>query len=96
MTKTGSVLLSEEGVTAYDALDMYTRSAAEAGFLEKSKGTISVGKDADFVILSTNPLDVHPAEIKDINVLMTVIGGKISWHEENSGISGCVPKDPGA
>jgi predicted amidohydrolase YtcJ len=82
LTGTKKGVFPEEAVGARDALDMYTVSAAESGFLEKSKGSVSVGKDADFVVLSGNPFDVRPEGIRDIDVLMTIIDGDIVWKKE--------------
>lgn len=58
---------------------MYTLNAAYASHEENIKGSISTGKLADMVLLSRNPLQVPTAEIKDITVQMTVIGGKVVW-----------------
>lgn len=79
MTASGRVLVPEEAVSPYDALAMHTVSAAAAGGLEQAKGAISEGLDADFVVLSGNPLKVRSAEIKNIRVLMTIVGGNIVW-----------------
>jgi predicted amidohydrolase YtcJ len=58
---------------------MYTINAAYASHEETIKGTISPGKLADMVLLSANPTKVSAAEIKDTQVQMTVIGGKVVW-----------------
>jgi predicted amidohydrolase YtcJ len=43
---------------------------------EASKGSITVGKLADMVILDRNPLKVNPMEIKDIQIVKTIKNGK--------------------
>ena len=78
-TDRGAVLLPEEGVPALDALRMYTEIAAYSSFDERDKGTISVGKLADFALLSADPSRVTQEEIKEIKVNMTVIGGQVVW-----------------
>jgi predicted amidohydrolase YtcJ len=52
-----------------------TRSAAYQLKEEKTKGTLEVGKLADMVVLSANPLKVDPVTIKDIKVLQTLKEG---------------------
>ena len=51
--------------------------SAFASFDEQIKGSITVGKLADFVVLNRDPLSVPPDELKDIQVDITVIGGQI-------------------
>ena len=51
--------------------------AAYAQFEEGVKGSISVGKLADMVVLSDNPARVSPDRIKEIKVLKTVFNGRI-------------------
>ena len=43
---------------------------------EKSKGSITPGKLADFVVLGADPHDTDPDMIKDIKVVRTVVGGQ--------------------
>jgi len=62
-------------ITAPDALACYTSSAAFASFEEAVKGTLSVGKLADFVVLSDDMFD-DPRRISGITVLKTVVGGR--------------------
>ena len=46
-------------------------------FEETSKGSIAVGKKADFVILDKSPLEIDKMEIKNIKVLETIKEGEI-------------------
>lgn len=62
-----------------EALMCYTLGSAYASFDEKFKGTLDVGKLADMVVLSDNPLTVDPDEIKSIKVEMTIFNGEIAY-----------------
>jgi predicted amidohydrolase YtcJ len=75
----GDPLQSEERVSPYDALTMYTKNSAYACFEEKAIGSITPGKLADMVLLGSNPLSSPLEQLKDIRVEMTVIGGEIVW-----------------
>ncbi|MSQ40907.1 MAG: amidohydrolase [Dehalococcoidia bacterium] len=66
-------------VGALEALRMYTINAAYAGCLEGSLGAIAVGKQADLVVLDQDPLAVDAEALKDLRVLMTVLGGEVVW-----------------
>jgi len=70
---------SEENLTVEEALKLYTINAAYASFEEDLKGTIEEGKLADMVVLSDDPFKVKPEKIREIKVLMTVVGGKIVY-----------------
>jgi predicted amidohydrolase YtcJ len=62
-------------VSIDEALTIATLNGAYASYEEKTKGSITTGKYADFVILEKSPKDVDPNAIKDIKVIRTVIGG---------------------
>ena len=66
-----------ERLTVEEALAAYTIHSAYAGFEETIKGSITVGKLADFVVLSDNLLTMDPDAIKDVEVERTVVGGRI-------------------
>jgi predicted amidohydrolase YtcJ len=78
-TSSGQLLGKEESLSASHVLAMYTLNAAYASHEESIKGTIAPGKLADFVLLSGNPTLVPAEAIKNIIVLMTVIGGKVVY-----------------
>jgi len=69
----------EEQVTVDEALRMYTIDAAYSACEENLKGSIETGKLADLIVLSHDPRKIQPTEIADINVEMTIIGGKIVY-----------------
>ncbi len=66
----------EQCIPMMEALKSYTINAAYAAFEENVKGSIEVGKLADFVILDRNPLEVSKDEIREIQVLETIIRGE--------------------
>jgi len=69
----------EEQVTVDEALRMYTVDAAYSSNEENIKGSIETGKLADLTVLSDNPKNVSPKEIKGITVEMTLVGGRIVY-----------------
>ena len=77
-TKYGAVVQPEEALGVMDALRMQTIWAAFAGFQEKDKGSIEVGKLADLVVVSADPLTVAHDRLADIQTDLTVVDGKIA------------------
>lgn len=76
MTRSGKVLGPDQRVTPYEGLKAITIWPAYQHFEEKEKGSIVVGKQADFVILSADPLSIDPLAIADIQVLETINNGQ--------------------
>ncbi|MGL5380137.1 amidohydrolase [Clostridium sp.] len=72
VTRKGVMLGASQRITPYEALKGITINAAYQYFEEDTKGSITVGKKADLVILDKNPLEVEPMTIKDITVLETI------------------------
>jgi predicted amidohydrolase YtcJ len=70
------VLGQEQRISTLDAIKAVTINAAYQYFEEDKKGTIDVGKQADFVILSKNPLNVPTTQLLDIKVERTIARGK--------------------
>jgi len=68
--------IPEQKIAVEEALRAYTINAAYASFEENIKGSLEPGKLADFVVLEKDITTIPPPEIKDVAVLMTVVGGK--------------------
>ncbi|MFW9940066.1 MAG: amidohydrolase [Candidatus Thorarchaeota archaeon] len=66
----------EQCISIKEAIRSYTINAAYAAFEENIKGSIKIGKLADFVILDKNPFEIPNKKIRDIQVLETIIRGK--------------------
>lgn len=75
-SRTGKVIGADQKVNVYTALRAMTIWPAFQIFEEQNKGSIEVGKEADFVVLSADPLAVDPEEIDGIKVLETIKNGK--------------------
>ena len=73
---TGQVLAPEECITVEQALTLYTRNGAFAGFEENSKGTLEAGKLADFIVIDRDVRSVAADELKDVKVLQTYVSGR--------------------
>ncbi len=69
----------QEKLTIEEAIRAYTLNTAYAGFEEDIKGSIEVGKLADYVVLSDNLLTMDPDDIKDVTVLMTIVAGRVVY-----------------
>ena len=76
---TGKVSGPEQRITVEEAIRMFTIGGAWQDHMEHIKGSIEVGKLADFCILDKDILTVEPHSIKDIRNLMTIVGGKIVY-----------------
>jgi predicted amidohydrolase YtcJ len=63
--------------TVFEALKMYTVSAAAASSEEAKKGSIEKGKLADFVVLSNDPFKFSGTKIGDISACSTIIDGVV-------------------
>ena len=81
LTKSGKVLGPEQRIAVEDALRAVTIDAAWQNFEEARKGSIETGKLADFVVLAKNPLTVEPVEIRDIEILETIVAGRSVWRK---------------
>ncbi|MDQ1639303.1 MAG: hypothetical protein QOF62_2642 [Pyrinomonadaceae bacterium] len=69
----------EEVLTREQAIKMFTIWAAYAAFEEELRGSIEVGKLADFTVLSADIMKIPEADILKTRCLMTIIGGEIVY-----------------
>ncbi len=78
----GSTLAINERISLADAIKMYTLWGAYASFEEDLKGSITLGKLADLVILNDDIFRMAPEDIKDIKVKRTIIAGRTVWKSD--------------
>lgn len=78
-TRFGTVIGSENCISRYEALEMYTSKASYISFDENLKGTLEAGKVADFAVLSHDYFNCSEEDIKDITSKMTVVGGDVVY-----------------
>jgi predicted amidohydrolase YtcJ len=69
----------EQKIKLPEAVEAYTMGSAYAEFQEKEKGSITVGKLADMVLLSDDIFRLDPKKIEDVQVDLTIVGGKTVW-----------------
>jgi len=74
----------EEKMTRAQALKSYTLDAAYGAFEEKIKGSIAVGKLADFTIFSQDLMNIPDDQILSTKVEMTIVGGKILYGKKEN------------
>lgn len=79
-----SGFFTNEAITREQALKGMTLWAAYANFSEDRRGSLTVGKDADFIILDRNPLKCPEHELSEIKVLKTFVDGQQEYALKNS------------
>ncbi len=68
--------ISGQKITLDEAIRAYTYGSAYAEFAEDQKGTLSVGKLADLVLLDRD-IYQHPGQLDQAQIKMTVMDGKV-------------------
>jgi predicted amidohydrolase YtcJ len=71
--------IPEQKISVEEIVRAYTYGSAFAEFQENVKGTLSIGKLADFVILSDDIFTINPNDIQNAKVLTTVVDGKVVY-----------------
>ncbi|MGH7930992.1 MAG: amidohydrolase family protein, partial [Candidatus Binatia bacterium] len=72
---------ASESIDRVTALRMFTRWAAEYVLKENVIGSIEPGKWADLIVVDRDYMTVPEAEISKIQVLLTLVGGKIVYQD---------------
>jgi predicted amidohydrolase YtcJ len=81
---TGEVIGAEQCITVEQAIRAYTINGAWQDHQDNLRGSIEVGKLADFTIIGDDILTIDPNKIHEIPVLYTIVDGKIVY---DAGIS---------
>ncbi|EST39569.1 hydrolase [Streptomycetaceae bacterium MP113-05] len=76
ISRDGRLLGADDRVTAEQALRAYTLDAAWAGHDEHRRGSLTPGKQADFVLLDEDPVETDGSRIGAIDVLATFVAGR--------------------
>ena len=71
-------------MTREQALRSYTLDAAYGAFEEEIKGSISVGKLADFTIYNQDLMTVDEGDILNTEVVMTIFDGKVVYEKKDN------------
>ena len=94
----GQVIAPEQRLSREDALRAATIWGAYLTFEERVKGSIEVGKYADLIVLDRDYLTVPEDEIKEIEPVLTMVGGRIVYDRGSLGspapLEGARPHEP--
>jgi len=75
----GLEFFTEQKMTREEGLYSYTLGNAFAGFEEKNKGSLEVGKLADVTVLTKDLRDCEDSEILEAEVVYTIVGGEVKF-----------------
>lgn len=78
-TATGAPFNPHEALSPIEALAAYTIGSATAVFEEGVKGSIEVGKLADFAVLDRDITTCDPEAIGETQVMATIVGGALAY-----------------
>jgi len=78
-SRAGEGIGLDQRISAEEAIRVYTLGSAYASFEESEKGSIEVGKLADFAFLGADPTEAHPEEISLTPVVATMVGGRFVY-----------------
>ena len=70
----------EQKITVEEAVRAYTLGSAYAEYAEEAKGTVTVGKLADLIVLDKNIF--HTPDIESARVEWTILGGRVVYQAE--------------
>jgi predicted amidohydrolase YtcJ len=79
ISREGTSVGPEERISTWEALRAVTADAAYQYGEEETKGLIREGMRADLVILSADPLETDPQDLRDIEVLTTIKDGEVVY-----------------
>lgn len=73
---------AEHRLSVAEAVRHFTAGSAYAEFADEHKGTLAVGALADFVALSEDIFDIPPGRLAEVDAMLTVMGGAITWRRQ--------------
>jgi predicted amidohydrolase YtcJ len=82
-SRSGVTIGADEKITPEEAFKAITIWGARQHFEEGDKGSIEVGKRADLIVLSDNPLTIAEDHINQIVVMETIKDGAVVWRRAN-------------
>ncbi len=82
-TSDGLQLSPEQALTAQQALAAYTLGGAQLAGQDSLRGSISVGKVADFALLSADPTSISPDALLQVSIVFTMIDGEIVYRQQS-------------
>jgi predicted amidohydrolase YtcJ len=78
----GGVLPDDRRLSVDEALHSWTMQSAFTNHEEADKGSISVGKMADFQLVSQDPWAVEPAALFETKVDAAYLGGRLVYRRQ--------------
>ncbi len=69
--------IPEQKISVEEAVHAYTVGSAFAESQDEAKGSLEVGKLADFAVLSEDIFHLDPVEIENVKVEATAVGGEL-------------------
>ena len=93
-TRSGDILGADERIGVNEALKSLTIWGAYQHFEEKTKGSLEVGKVADFVVLSADPFAVNIEKLNDLTVVETIKDGVSIYKAGEQPKVGALPQLP--
>lgn len=74
--------IPEQKISVEETVKAFTWGSAYAEFQDGAKGTLEVGKLADFVLLSDDIFTIDPNKIGGVKVVMTIVDGKVAYEAQ--------------
>jgi predicted amidohydrolase YtcJ len=84
LDNTGQVFYGEQSMTREEALRSYTLNNAYAAFMEDQLGSITPGKLADLVVLSSDIMTVPEEQIPTAEADITIVGGEVRYRRDGA------------
>ncbi len=81
LTLTNKPVSPEQAMTIDEAMYAHTMGGAYADFAESKKGSLEPGKFADLAVWNDNPYTLKPADLINVTIDMTMVGGKVVYQK---------------